>query len=251
MNQTVCWLCCIFAAWVMVCEVKAAPKQQTPQRIVVFGDSTTALRPDTRVYGQILADELPEQGFAVEIVNAGKGNDTSQGARERFEKDVLAVNPNVVVIQFGINDAAVDVFRKKNPAKFPRVPLPQYLQNMTLMVQTLKARKIPVILMTSNKLAWHPKVRERYGKPPYNVADPDGINAFLREYVAAVRTLAKKERVPLVDIYAAYEAVNKKRGKSHDQLLSDGVHPNDQGHRLVADLLTPELLKFHESKKSK
>ena len=39
----------------------------------------------------------------------------------------------MIVIQFGINDAAVDVW-KKPPATEPRVPLNEYLDNLRTMI---------------------------------------------------------------------------------------------------------------------
>ena len=43
------------------------------------------------------------------IINAGIGGHNTENARARLQKDVLSKNPDVVIIQFGINDAAIDV----------------------------------------------------------------------------------------------------------------------------------------------
>lgn len=47
--------------------------------------------------------------------------------------------------------------------------------------------------------------------------------------------------VAFVDICAAYEAYDKVGNQSADDLLLDGMHPTDKGHRLVADLLIPAI----------
>ncbi|MEQ9065829.1 MAG: GDSL-type esterase/lipase family protein [Gimesia chilikensis] len=72
-----------------------------PATIVTFGDSTTATRGPLVVYSMILAKELPQQGVPVKVINAGIGGNTTQNAVARFEKDVLAKQPDLVVIQFG------------------------------------------------------------------------------------------------------------------------------------------------------
>lgn len=215
--------------------------------IVVFGDSTTATRGKLEIYGNLLARELPAKGIPAEIVNAGIGGNTTQMAVNRFEKDVLEKNPDLVVIQFGINDSAIDVW-KNPPETEPRVSKERYIQNLEKIIETLKARKCGVILMTPNQMCWTQRLKENYGKPPYDTNDLDGFNVTLREYAQAVREIAAKQKVPLVDVYAAYTAYGKVENQSVNNLLLDGMHPNDKGHRIVADLLIPEIVKLCKAK---
>ena len=56
-------------------------------------------------------------------------------------------------------------------------------------------------------------------------------------YANAVRKLSKESDIPLVDIWKAFEQYGAAPGKSIDDLLLDQMHPNDQGHLLVAKLL--------------
>ena len=53
------------------------------------------------------AKGVAEQGGDAWIVNAGAGSNTTEHGRRRFQSDVLAHKPALVIIQFGINDAAV------------------------------------------------------------------------------------------------------------------------------------------------
>ena len=101
-----------------------APK---PGGIVMFGDSTTAARPGAvdKVYAARVNDKLESIGSSLTVHNAGIGGNTTANARARLIKDVLPYKPRIVVIQFGINDAAVDVW-KKPPAKESRVSLADY-----------------------------------------------------------------------------------------------------------------------------
>jgi len=222
--------------------------------IVAFGDSTTAVRGKLKIYADILGEELPKRGLPVQVINAGIGGNNTKHARARFEKDVLFHDPDIVIIQFGINDAAVDVW-KIPPATKSRISLKEFESNLQHFIRVLAKRDVGVVLMTPNPLRWTPKLREMYGKPPYLVDQVDGFNTMLKAYAAAVRKIAKSEKIPLVDVYQYYETFEKQDGQSASDLLSDGIHPNERGHALIADQLSTILFKTakqrsHESAKT-
>jgi lysophospholipase L1-like esterase len=211
-----------------------APK---PSTIVAFGDSTTAVRGSTKVYATLLQEELRN----VRVINAGVGGNTTEMARKRFEKDVLSHQPRIAILQFGINDSAVDVW-KTPPVTEPRVTLERYEANLRHFVQTLKSKNTRVVVMTSNPLRWTPKLKEMYGKPPYQPENPDGFNAPLARYCEAARRVAREEGAELLDIQQAFVEQAQKKGVTVDTFLSDGMHPNDAGHRIEADLLSERIL---------
>lgn len=205
-----------------------------PIKIVAFGDSTTAPRLDLVLYATLLEQELNRRlPIPVQMINAGVRGDTTDAAALRLERDVLAHEPAVVIIQFGINDSAVDVW-KTPPATEPRVPLDRFRQNLQHFIEVLQDRGATVVLMTPNPLAWTPALQKQYGKPPYNPQDPDGFNRTLNAYTKAVREIAAAMQVPLVDVSKAHATHAR---ISPEPLLLDGIHPNGEGHRLVARLL--------------
>ena len=208
-----------------------------PGGIIMFGDSTTAERPGAieKVYADRVREALQGMGSTLSVYNAGVGSNTTKNARDRFAREVLAHKPRVVVIQFGLNDAAVDVW-KQPPATASRVSLAEYEQNLRGMIATLRDNHVKPVLMTTNPTRWTAKLRELYGKPPYLPEEPDGFDApVLARYNEAVRTLARQLNVPLVDVHAAFTT------KEPNELLLDGMHPNDAGHQLIAELLVPIL----------
>lgn len=208
-----------------------------PGGIVMFGDSTTAERPGAieKVYADRVREALQGSGSTLSVYNAGVGSNTTKNARDRFARDVLAHKPRVVVIQFGLNDAAVDVW-KQPPATESRVSLTEYEQNLRWMITTLRGQQVKPVLMTTNPTCWTSKLRDLYGKPPYRPDEVDGFDTpVLARYNEAVRRLAKELAVPLVDVHEAFTA------KNADKLLLDGMHPNDAGHQLIAELLVPIL----------
>lgn len=200
-----------------------------PRPIVCFGDSTTAPRPGVITY----CDNLKSLGYA--ILNRGIPGNTTAQARLRFANDVLAAQPAAVIIQFGLNDSTIDVW-KTPPASTPRVSLTEFTAHLRHFLASLAPT--PVALLTFNPLTWTPKLLSLYGKPPYDAKPPEGFNAGREPYLATIRTLAREfPHVTLIDIHAAYTA------QGPAQLLPDGMHPNTAGHSLTTSLLVPWLEK--------
>ena len=206
-----------------------------PNGIVMFGDSTTAPRPGAveKVYAQRVAEALQGVASSLTIHNAAVGGNTTKDALARMDRDVLAHQPKIVVIQFGINDSAIDVW-KNPPAREPRISQNEFEENLRTIIVQARAAGASPILMTANPLRWTSKLKELYGNPPYDVSRSDGFEApTLVGYNEIVRELAAELRVPLVDIHKEFQRHDT------DNLLLDGMHPNDAGHELIAQRLVP------------
>lgn len=207
--------------------------------VVAFGDSTTARRPGVGlVYGELLEQMLGTMGVTTTVYIEGAGGNTTEDARGRFESGVLNHRPDVVVIQFGINDSSAPVWTDP-PICDPPVPLARFRENIQFFASSARAQGAKVILMTPNPLRWSRTMLALYGRPPYEPGSPDGANVFLRKYVVALREFERAVDVDLVDVYGAYA-----RHDFCDTLLLDGIHPNQEGHRLVSFLILRSLLRF-------
>lgn len=217
---------------------KAQPK---PGGIIMFGDSTTAPRGAVKVYATRVEIALQSIGSSLSVSNSGVPSNTTVQARKRLQEEVLRHKPRIVVMQFGINDSAVDVW-KKPPMTEPRVSLSAFIDNYRAMITEAQQQGAKVIVMTTNPLRWTSKLRELYGKPPYQADAEDGFESLnLTRYNDALRTLATELKVPLVDVHTAYPAFAEKHKTTIDAMLTDGMHPGDLGHQLVAELLAPAI----------
>jgi len=215
-----------------------------PTKIVAFGDSTTAFRGSIKkVFSQRLAEALSDHGVSAWVVNSGVGSSTTRHARSRFDRDVLAHHPEVVIIMLGANDSAIDVW-KDPPATQSRVSREEYAENLSYFCKTLEAQGAKVVLMTPTPFRWTPKLKQLYGKPPYDVDDPNGFSAPLAEYCEIMRKIASEQKVTLIDLFQAFQDYDRADGQSVDDLLLDGMHPNDEGHRVITELLVPEILRL-------
>jgi acyl-CoA thioesterase-1 len=210
-------------------EVALTPQ---PPKVVAFGDSVTrGVRPgvtEAQTFAALLQAGLQERGVEVEVVNAGLGSDTTAGGLARMDRDVLAEEPQAVVIMFGLNDACVvdggPVAREE-----PRVSLTDYAANLRTMVSRAQAAGAAVVLCTPN-----PMTRAYLYSDMSGYAENDDMNYLVREYAQAVEELGQEVAVPVVDVFSLFE--DRPGGLD---LIQDGCHPYVEGHRLIAEALLP------------
>jgi len=218
-------------------------------RIVTFGDSTTAAAKDwapeiEEVYSDCLPAALAPHRIAAAVTNAGIGDTTTRQAVARLDRDVRRHHPDLVVVQFGINDSWIDVDEGKTQ---PRLTRAEFRRNLTIIARRLKQDGARVILMTPNPMRWRdPFYIKAFAEHPglLDVQAVRGIDLLLDQYATDVRNVAKSESVPLVDVFDAFERYADVPGQAIDDILlaGDGIHPNQAGQRLVCRLLTAQIV---------
>ncbi len=68
-------------------------------------------------------------------------------------------------------------------------------------------------------------------------SEPDG--KILEEYVNAIRETCKMRNIPVIDLFEMDPLDPADPG-----LVPDGLHPNDKGHEIMAQVVAEELLKI-------
>jgi lysophospholipase L1-like esterase len=217
-------------------------------RIVALGDSTTATASDwapeiKEVYADCLPGALAAYGISAVVFNAGIGDTTTRQAVARLNRDVRRHHPDLVVVQFGINDSWIDVDEGKT---LPRLSREEYRRNLIAIIRRLQNDKAVVVLMTPNPMRWaDPFYIKAFSEHPglLNVGSPRGIDQLLDLYAQDVRDVARAESVALVDVFEAFENYGATPGQSISDILltGDGIHPNQAGQRLVCKLLTGRI----------
>lgn len=188
--------------------------------IVAFGDSLTNFCGNS--YASHIAEDL-----GVTVINAGVGGNNTYHARERFESDVLAHKPDLVIIGFGGNDQAVRRDDRKSI-----VPIDEYRANLYYFLQSIRDQGGDVVFITVT-----PTMPERYTPWEYNIHYIYEDGKVLDRYCNVVRDLAREFGCGLVDIHREYDLI-----KLDDYMLGDGMHPSDLGRRFIADLVGEYLL---------
>ncbi|MEE4274954.1 MAG: GDSL-type esterase/lipase family protein [Thermoleophilia bacterium] len=218
--------------------------------IVAFGDSTTAVDDwsglAVPVYPDLLPGALVAYGVAGRVVNAGICDTTTRDARERLDRDVRVHAPDLVVVQFGINDSWIDAGEGRRE---PRLSRDEYRDNLHQIVRTLEGDGVRVVLMTPNPMRWVAGgYIEDFRSHPglLDTGAERGLNELLDLYAEDVRDVARERAAPLVDVHAAFEEYGDEPGQSvHDLLMEeDGIHPSAAGQRLVCRVLAPAIARL-------
>ena len=158
---------------------------------------------------QRLCESFPTAMIDVSITAIG-GENSSKGAA-RFNKSVLSLRPDMVFIDYSLNDRALGL---KAAEKAWRQ-----------MIRASLRQGVITVLLTPT-----PDSHE-------DLLDP---TSPLAQHADQVRRLGKEYGLQVVDSYAAFKREVAK-GVSVDTLLSQPNHPNRKGHMIVAKLLTKAL----------
>ena len=155
-----------------------------------------------------LKDRFP---FAViNVIITAIGGEKSDSGASRFEKDALSLHPDIVTIDYALNDRAIGLEKAR--------------LSWVSMIEKAKAKGIKVILLTPT------------ADTSARLDDP---NDTLNKHAELIRTLAKEYHVGLVDSLTEFKRYIKGVGQLND-LMSQGNHPNRKGH----DIVVKELLEW-------
>jgi lysophospholipase L1-like esterase len=143
------------------------------------------------------------------IVTAIGGENSEQGAA-RFDNEVLTHRPDVIAIDYGLNDRGMGLDKARSA--------------WVSMIERAQKRNIKLLLCTPTS--------DVTQEPGYGGED----KAKLPEHAEQIRRLAEEYGIGLVDSLAAFEA-HQHRGEALSDLLSAANHPNRRGHEIVAGLL--------------
>ncbi|MGB0564158.1 MAG: SGNH/GDSL hydrolase family protein [Spirulinaceae cyanobacterium] len=207
------------------------------ETIVLLGDSITELGGEPGGYVWLLEQTLqrlyPQQTW--QVINAGVSGDTSTDLRDRFRADVLAHEPQLLILKIGVNDVWHRFYDfQRNQAiptgDFPGgVELAAYQANLTAMLEQAQTAGIQVLLLSPT--------------PIREVPGPE--NAALQGYIAAMQRLAAEYDAEFVNLYEPFQgaiaAYHQAAGPAAWLLTYDGVHPNPAGNQLIAHQLLQAL----------
>lgn len=206
---------------VAVLIILAMPFQNpAKKKVVFFGDSITqaGVQPTgyiTKVGEMASRDKKADQ---YEFIGAGIGGNKVYDLYLRVEDDVLAKNPDIVVIYIGVND----VWHKQSSGT--GTDYDKFEKFYNALLRKFQAKNIKVILATPAVIG------ERYDNS--NQLDGD-----LNRYSALIRTIAQNNNLPLVDLrkgFMDYSKANNPDNKEKDILTTDRVHLNEKGNEFVA-----------------
>jgi len=178
--------------------------------IVAFGDSITAgycvRRGFPSLWKELLAEKYPEA--VVEMINSGTCGDTSMDGLARLDWAALSYEPDLITINFGINDCALGL------------DLEEFEMNFVEMVRRIRAGPNSEILLLSS---------QPLETPPYD--------RMVLDYYQVVHRVAKEMDVGFVNVYGAWMQKVNAGTPLGSMILSGLDHPNEAGYRVIAEEL--------------
>jgi len=195
-------------------------QNQEHVEIVCTGDSITQWCYHTHKkpgYAGWFYDRLREKFYAYDmfLFNTGRSGSSTKDLLERIERDVIRFEPDFATVMIGMNDA-VD----------GEQGLSGFEERLSAIVQKISRAGIEFMVMTQNCLPT--------GLPE---GTSGAVRSALPAYTEVIRAVAKQYAVPLCDVYAEYERRLIENYDAYWFLMDDPIHPNEEGHSLIADLL--------------
>jgi lysophospholipase L1-like esterase len=200
---------------------------QTPRKLVILGASYA------KSWGT-----PPLPGYIV--VNRGAGGEQTKGMRARFPRDVVAAQPDFVLIWGHINNITQsDVSTGEKAAAVKKAAREDYLA----MLQQARAAGIEVILATEIPLAEPSglmnEARALVGRLLGKQSYAERVNVHVRELNAFVRELAAREGLMLLD----FEKVFAPEGgaRQPEYAAEDRSHVTAAGYQALTKYAVAQL----------
>jgi len=148
----------------------------------------------------------------VNVITTSIGGEQAVQGASRFEDEVLNHNPDVLFIDYALNDRGIGLEKAKAA--------------WSEMIETALTQNLKVILLTPT-----PDLKE-------DILDPD---SNLAQHAEQIRDLAKKYKIGLIDSFKMFKILSQNR--EIKAFMAQNNHINQKGHQLVADLILKEFFK--------
>jgi len=188
----------------------AFQKSDRPTSLLFFGDSLTAgygLSPE-EAFPALIEKELNKKERVARVTNAGLSGETSAGGLARIDW-VLRQPIDIFILELGANDG------------LRGLPLDQTRKNLQGILDKVKNKNPKAKLVIAGMMV-PPNMGPQYSK----------------EFSKIYPDLAKQNKATLIPFLLDGVGGNEKLNQA------DGIHPNVEGHRIIARNLTAIFLKL-------
>lgn len=208
-----------------------------PQALVIvfMGDSITtgqyidpALRWTSLVGDAIVSKYLPTPVNFNMLVRGVSGETTRQGL-ERFPTDLQQYQPDIVTLQFGLNDCNCWV----SDGGLPRVSEAAYRANLIEMVDRSRRCGAGHVFICTN----HPTLRHKV------LLSGESLEQRRRRYNDIVREVAATSGAELCDVEQAFAAFDDRDLAEMLLPYPDHLHLSVAGHRHYANYIQPRIMR--------
>ena len=189
-------------------------------RYAAKNDSITT-RPKAVLMGNSITDawakKRPEFFAANNFVGRGISGQVTSQMLCRFQADVIALRPKIVIIMAGTNDIA------QNNGYIAHEHILQNIQSMCELAKQNKIRPVLCSCLPAAAFKWRPEM-----KP---AEDIKRLNEMVKAY-------AKANKITYIDYHSA---LVDERGGLPQKYAKDGVHPNLEAYAIMEKILLENL----------
>jgi acyl-CoA thioesterase-1 len=181
--------------------------QTQNKTILFFGDSLTAgygLSPES-AFPALVEKELNKENKKVKVINAGLSGETSAGGLSRIDW-TLRQPIDVFFLELGANDG------------LRGLPIDQTKKNLQAIIDKVKSKYPKVKIVLAGMMV-----------------PPNMGKAYSDEFKKIYPNMANKNKAKLIPFLLEGVAGDEKLNQA------DGIHPNAEGHKIVAHNLVPFL----------
>jgi acyl-CoA thioesterase-1 len=175
--------------------------QQSKKTIVFFGDSLTAGYglSIAQAFPAIVQEVLNDNGFDYEVINAGLSGETSAGGLSRVDW-ILQKEVDIFILELGANDA------------LRGLPLDQTKSNLQAIINKVNTKYPNAKIVIAGMMA------------PPNLGE-----SYTSEFSSIFQSISRDNKASLIPFLL--------NGVAGDKTLNlpDGIHPNVEGHKIVAN----------------
>ena len=197
--------------------------------LIYMGDSITegqyvspALRWTDLISDRITRRYLPTP-INIMLANKGVSGETTRQGLERFPRDVQLFSPDIMTLQFGLNDCNCWI----SDAGLPRVSEAAYRANLEEMIARARCFGARHIILSTN----HPTLRHKVLLSGQSLEDRRKI------YNDIVRQVAAKTMITLCDIEKYFLRFTEAELETLLLPYPDHLHLSREGHELYAEAI--------------
>ena len=178
-------------------------------------------RPTAVLIGNSITDNWakydPEFFAANNFVGRGISGQVTVQMLSRFQADVVALNPKMVIIMAGTNDIAM------NNGYIAHEHILQHIQSMVELAKYHKIKPVLCSCLPAAAFKWRPNLTP--------AEDIKRLNEMIEAY-------AKANKIKYIDYYSA---LVDEHGGLPKKYAKDGVHPNLEAYKIMETILLENL----------
>ena len=222
-------------------------------KICLFGDSISKgviideIRNRYTMTKDCFANILSSGSAALDMTNYSMLGCTIMKGKSMIERHIRDVqNSDIIALEYGGNDSDHlwdEIAQNPEGEHFPKTPLAEFDSIYRAIIDELSVMGKKIVMLNLPPIDEHKyfnwisrgldasKILEWLG------GSDEFIYKWHEAYNVQVCNIASEYNIPLVDIRSAF----LERRNFSDYLCNDGIHPNEKGHELIAEVISGAL----------